>query len=34
MYVGVKTEDVAEIFDEHLLGDRAVERLKAPPEIW
>ena len=34
MYVGVKTEDVAEIFDEHLLGGRAVERLKAPPEIW
>jgi (2Fe-2S) ferredoxin len=34
MYVGVKTEDVIEIFDEHLLGGRTVERLKAPPEIW
>ena len=34
MYVGVTTGDVAEIFDEHLLGARAVERLKAPSEIW
>ncbi len=34
MYVGVTTADVREIFDDHLLGGQAVERLKAPPEIW
>ena len=34
MYVGVKPADVAEIFDEHLLAGRPVERLLAPPHIW
>jgi len=34
MYVGVAAGDVTEIFDEHLLGGRPVERLQAPAEIW
>ena len=34
MYAGVKTEDVATIFDEHLLGDKPVERLLMPEEVW
>jgi len=34
LYVGVKPGDIAEIFDEHLLGGRPVERLKAPAHIW
>ncbi len=34
MYGGVTREDVAEIFDEHLLGGKVVERLKVPAEIW
>ncbi len=34
MYVGVHMNDVAEIFDQHLLGGRPVERLLAPPEVW
>jgi len=34
MYVGVTVADVVEIFDQHLLGGRPVERLKAPPEVW
>jgi (2Fe-2S) ferredoxin len=34
MYVGVTVADVAEIFDQHLLGGRPVERLQAPPEVW
>ena len=34
MYVGVQTGDIEDIFDQHLLGGRPVDRLKAPPEIW
>jgi (2Fe-2S) ferredoxin len=34
LYVGVTIADVAEIFDDHLLGGRPVERLKAPPHVW
>jgi (2Fe-2S) ferredoxin len=34
MYVGVQVADVAEIFDQHLLGDQPVRRLQAPAEIW
>jgi (2Fe-2S) ferredoxin len=34
MYVGVTADDVAEIFDEHLLGGRPVERLRAPVHVW
>ncbi len=34
MYVGVTRDDVAEIFDQHLLGGRPVARLQAPSEVW
>lgn len=34
MYVGVTPADVSAIIDEHLLGDRPVERLLAPAELW
>jgi (2Fe-2S) ferredoxin len=34
LYVKVTAGDVAEIFDEHLLGGRPVERLLAPVEVW
>jgi len=34
MYGAVKKEDVAAIIEEHLLGDKPVERLKVPAEIW
>ena len=34
MYQSVKREDVATIFDEHLLGDKPVERLLMPKAIW
>ena len=34
MYVGVRVGDVEEIFDQHLLGNQPVERLRAPAEIW
>ena len=33
-YTGVRKEDVAAIFDEHLLGGAPVERLRAPTDIW
>lgn len=33
-YTAVTKEDVAAIFDEHLLGDRPVERLRAPADMW
>jgi len=33
-YTGVKKEDVAEIFDSHLLGDTPVARLLAPADVW
>jgi (2Fe-2S) ferredoxin len=34
MYVGVQLGDIEEIFDQHLLGDQPVRRLRAPAEIW
>lgn len=34
MYGKVKKEDVKEIFDEHLMGDKPVERLKVPEDVW
>jgi (2Fe-2S) ferredoxin len=34
MYNNVTKADVAEIFDQHLLGGNPVERLKAPADIW
>jgi (2Fe-2S) ferredoxin len=34
MYGNVTKADVGEIFDEHLLGGKVVERLKAPSDIW
>ena len=34
MYGGVGKDDVAAIIGEHLLGDKPVERLKVPAEIW
>lgn len=34
MYGKVTKEDVPAIFDEHLLGDRPVERLKVPAFVW
>jgi len=34
MYSNVTKDDVTEIFDEHLLGGKVVERLKTPADIW
>lgn len=34
MYGRVGKEDVAAIIDEHLVGDKPVERLRLPPEMW
>ncbi|OGT91562.1 MAG: ferredoxin [Gammaproteobacteria bacterium RIFOXYA12_FULL_61_12] len=34
MYAGVRKEDVAAIFDEHLEQDRPVERLLMTREFW
>lgn len=34
MYGGVSKEDVTAIIEEHLLGDKPVERLKVPAEVW
>jgi (2Fe-2S) ferredoxin len=34
MYGNVSKEDVSAIIDEHLLGDKQVERLKVAPEVW
>ena len=34
LYSGVAKEDVAAIFDEHLLGGTPVERLKVPADVW
>lgn len=34
MYGKVAKEDVAAIIDEHLIGDRPVERLMIPAELW
>jgi len=33
-YIGVRREDVTEIFDSHLLGGQPVERLRAPADLW
>ena len=34
MYGNVSKADVSEIFDQHLLGGKPVERLFAPADIW
>ncbi|GAB6054542.1 NAD(P)H-dependent oxidoreductase subunit E [Magnetospira thiophila] len=34
MYGRVSKDDVAAIFDEHLLQDKPVERLRMPADIW
>ena len=34
MYCNVSKADVSEIFDEHLLGGKVVERLQAPADKW
>jgi len=34
MYGRVQAVDVGQIIEEHLLGNRPVERLKVDPEIW
>ena len=34
MYGKVSREDVATIIDEHLLGDKPVERLMIPGDLW
>jgi (2Fe-2S) ferredoxin len=34
MYGGVKKEDVAEIFEQHLVNDTPVERLRVPAAVW
>lgn len=34
MYANVSKADINEIIDEHLLGDKPVERLLMPASIW
>lgn len=34
MYGGVRKEDVATIFDQHLLGGSPVQHLQVPAELW
>lgn len=34
MYSNVTKDDVTEIFDEHLLAGKVVERLKTSADIW
>jgi (2Fe-2S) ferredoxin len=34
MYGAKIREDVTAIIDEHLLGDRPVDRLKVPADVW
>jgi (2Fe-2S) ferredoxin len=34
MYGKVTKEDVPVIIEEHLLGDKPVERLKVPAIVW
>jgi (2Fe-2S) ferredoxin len=34
MYRQITEADVNVIIDEHLLGDKPVERLKVPAEVW
>jgi (2Fe-2S) ferredoxin len=33
-YGAMTKDDVAEIFEEHLLGGKPVERLRVPEEVW
>jgi len=34
MYGGINKEDVATIFNEHLMNDKPVEQLMVPREFW
>ncbi|MDA8224643.1 MAG: (2Fe-2S) ferredoxin domain-containing protein [Betaproteobacteria bacterium] len=34
LYQGVTVTDVSEIFDQHLVSDQIVERLRAPASVW
>ena len=34
MYGKVTKSDVGEIFEQHLLGDQHIERLKVPEDVW
>lgn len=34
MYAGVQVDDVATIFDQHLVGGNPVENLLMPKDIW
>jgi len=34
MYGNVTKDDVATIFDEHLLGGNVIERLVVPADVW
>ena len=34
MYGNVSQADVSEIFEEHLIGGKPVERLLVPEEVW
>ncbi len=34
MYGGVQARDVSDIIDDHLLGDRPMERLRVSPDEW
>ena len=34
MYSGVGAGDISAIIDEHLIGDKPVERLLAPASVW
>jgi (2Fe-2S) ferredoxin len=34
LYTQVTKADVAAIIDDHLLGDKPVERLIAPADVW
>ena len=34
MYGGVKKEDVVTIIEEHLLGEKPVDRLRVAEEVW
>ncbi len=34
MYGAVGKDDVTAIIEEHLLGDKPVERLQVPADVW
>ena len=34
MYGNIAASDVSEIIDQHLLGNRPVERLRVPGDVW